>query len=113
MAKQSSAKLSSLAGKVLNGYQPTRDEIEAMAASVLSQDERRGQRKAKTRRAGGTRLIEMIEAAMHPAAITSRTGGHASVTLGFSNGRSIEIERQRVRGMTEAELTAYVESLTR
>lgn len=43
MAKQSSSKLSTLAAKVLKGYLPSRDEIEALAASVLSQDERKGQ----------------------------------------------------------------------
>jgi hypothetical protein len=37
--KQSSPALSSLASRVLNGYEPTRAEIESLAASVLSQDE--------------------------------------------------------------------------
>ena len=43
--KQSSAAMSSLAGRVLGGYETTRDEIEALAASVLSQDETKGQRR--------------------------------------------------------------------
>ena len=39
MPRQSSDRLSSLAARVLGGYEPTREEIEALAASVLSQDE--------------------------------------------------------------------------
>lgn len=45
--KQSSDELSSLAAKVLGGYQPTRDEIEALAGSVWSQDETKGSRNGK------------------------------------------------------------------
>lgn len=41
--KQSSSRMSTLASKVLNGYKPSNDEIKALAASVLSQDETRGQ----------------------------------------------------------------------
>ena len=40
--RRSSARMSSLAGRVLRGYHPTRDEIEALAASVLSQDQEPG-----------------------------------------------------------------------
>lgn len=43
MAKKSkvtSAKLAKLASKTLKGYEPTRDEIEALAASVMSQREK-------------------------------------------------------------------------
>lgn len=39
-SKVTSAKLAKLASKVLKGYDPTRDEIEALAASVMSQRER-------------------------------------------------------------------------
>ena len=41
--RQSSATLSSLAARVLSGYQPTLPEIRSLAASVLSQDETKGQ----------------------------------------------------------------------
>jgi hypothetical protein len=37
--KQSSEKMTKLASSVLRGYEPTRDEIESLAASVLSQRE--------------------------------------------------------------------------
>lgn len=37
--KQSSPRLSTLAARVLAGYEPTRSEIESLAGSVLSQDE--------------------------------------------------------------------------
>lgn len=37
--KQSSNRVSSIAGKVLAGYRPTNEEIKMLAASVLSQDE--------------------------------------------------------------------------
>lgn len=44
--KQTSSKISTLAGKVLNGAKkPTAAESKKLAASVLSQDERKGQRK--------------------------------------------------------------------
>lgn len=37
--------MSKLAAKVLKGYHPTRDEICALAGSVLSQDETKGEKK--------------------------------------------------------------------
>jgi len=43
LKKQSSSELSSLASRVLRGYQPTPEEVKRLAASVLAQDERRGQ----------------------------------------------------------------------
>lgn len=44
--KQSSSKLSTLASKVLSGEKkPTLSESKKLAASVLSQDETKGQRK--------------------------------------------------------------------
>lgn len=41
--KQSSSLMSSLASRVLTGYKPNESEVKALAASVLSQDEIRGQ----------------------------------------------------------------------
>jgi hypothetical protein len=41
--KQSSPKVSSIAGKVLAGKKPTQPEAKKLAASVLSQDEKKGQ----------------------------------------------------------------------
>lgn len=49
MSKQSSAKLSSLAARILKGYVPTHDEVMALAASVLSQDETKGQSRRATK----------------------------------------------------------------
>ena len=44
--KQSSSKLSTLASKVLSGdKKPTVADFKKLAASVLSQDEKKGQRK--------------------------------------------------------------------
>ena len=44
--KQSSSKLSTLASKVLSGEKkPTPAEVKKLAASVLSQDEKKGQGK--------------------------------------------------------------------
>ena len=43
--KQSSDKVSTLAGKVLAGKKPTAQEAKTLAASVLSQDEKKGQLK--------------------------------------------------------------------
>jgi len=44
--KQSSDRVSSLASKVLSGgKKPTPGEIKTLAASVLSQDEKKGRRK--------------------------------------------------------------------
>ena len=43
--KQTSPEMSSLAARILNGYVPTRLELLAMAASLLGQDERKGQAK--------------------------------------------------------------------
>lgn len=43
--KQSTPKLSTLAAKILDGKKPTKAEIERLAASVLSQDETKGQGK--------------------------------------------------------------------
>jgi len=37
--KQTSPELSSLAARVMAGYEPTREEIVSMAASLMSQDE--------------------------------------------------------------------------
>lgn len=49
--KQSSSKLSALAAKVVSGsYLPTLREQRMLAASVLSQDETRGQRKPVKRK---------------------------------------------------------------
>lgn len=45
--KQSSSKASTLAGKVLAGKKPTATETKALAASVLSQDEKKGQGKGR------------------------------------------------------------------
>lgn len=41
-SKQSSSKASSIAGKILAGKKPTPSEIKTLAASVLSQDEKKG-----------------------------------------------------------------------
>ena len=43
--KQSGNSTSSLAGKVLAGKAPTKQEARRLAASVLSQDETKGKRK--------------------------------------------------------------------
>ena len=44
--KQSSSKTSTLASKVLSGKKtPTKKEVKSLAASVLSQDESKGQKK--------------------------------------------------------------------
>lgn len=43
--KQSSSKVSTIAGKVLAGKKPTKSEVKSLAASVLSQDEIKGQKK--------------------------------------------------------------------
>ena len=43
--KQSGDKASSLAGKVLAGKKPTPKQARSLAASVLSQDEKKGLRK--------------------------------------------------------------------
>jgi hypothetical protein len=45
--KQTSDRVSSIAGKVLAGKKPTLAETKALAASVLSQDETKGKRKSK------------------------------------------------------------------
>jgi hypothetical protein len=42
--KQSSSRVSTLAGKVLAGQKPTPTQVKTLAASVLSQDEKKGQR---------------------------------------------------------------------
>jgi hypothetical protein len=41
--KETSPRISTLAARVLRGYEPTREEIMAMAASLLSQDVTPGQ----------------------------------------------------------------------
>ena len=51
MAKQSSNALSRLASRIMTGAKATQKEIMQLAASVLSQDETRGTRKAKKRKA--------------------------------------------------------------
>lgn len=43
--KQSSSKVSTIASKVLSGQKPTPKEAKSLAASVLSQDEKKGQSK--------------------------------------------------------------------
>jgi hypothetical protein len=53
MAKQTSSAISSLAARVLKGYKPRRDEIEAMAASLLTQDETKGQKPVLAGKEGG------------------------------------------------------------
>lgn len=45
--KQSSSKVSTLAGKVLAGQKATPQQAKMLAASVLSQDEKAGQPKKK------------------------------------------------------------------
>ena len=47
--KQSSTRMSMLAGKVMAGYTPTPLEVRRLAASVLSQDETKGPQRSKTR----------------------------------------------------------------
>ncbi len=42
--KQSSSKVSTIAGKVLKGKKATPSETKKLAASVLSQDEKKGQK---------------------------------------------------------------------
>ena len=42
--KQSSSKMSTLAGKVLGGKKPTATEAKKLAASVLGQDEKKGKK---------------------------------------------------------------------
>lgn len=51
MARQSSNAMSKLASRVLQGAKATQRDIMQLAASVLSQDETRGTRKAKKRKA--------------------------------------------------------------
>lgn len=48
--KQTSAVVSSLAGRVLKGYAPTKAELYMLAASVLAQDEMKGQKKIRVSR---------------------------------------------------------------
>jgi hypothetical protein len=48
--RQSSAKLSTLAARVLQGYIPTQDEMRSLAASVLTQDQTKGQVIGKQKR---------------------------------------------------------------
>lgn len=43
--KQSSSKASTVAAKVLGGKKPTPSEARTLAGSVLSQDEKKGQKK--------------------------------------------------------------------
>jgi len=43
--KQSSSKASTIAGKVLGGQKPTPVQVKTLAASVLGQDEKKGQKK--------------------------------------------------------------------
>jgi hypothetical protein len=43
--KQSSSKASTIAGKVLAGQKPTPAQAKTLAASVLAQDEKKGQSK--------------------------------------------------------------------
>ncbi|WP_322895461.1 MULTISPECIES: hypothetical protein [unclassified Yoonia] len=43
--KQSSPRLSTIASKVLSGKKPTSAEAKSLAASVLGQDETKGQKK--------------------------------------------------------------------
>lgn len=50
MAKQSSSALSRLASRIMKGAEATRRDIMQLAASVLSQDETKGTRKAKKRK---------------------------------------------------------------
>lgn len=45
--KQSTDKVSTIAGKVLAGKKPTTKETRSLAASVLGQDEKKGQGKKK------------------------------------------------------------------
>jgi hypothetical protein len=45
--KQSSSTLSTLAGRVLAGYESSRGEVMQLAASVLSQDTTKGQGKGR------------------------------------------------------------------
>jgi hypothetical protein len=45
--KQSSSNLSTLAAKVMGGKKPTPTEARRLAASVLSQDEKKGQKPPK------------------------------------------------------------------
>lgn len=42
MTKQTTPRISSLAAKIMGGYQPTTSEVKALAASALSQDETKG-----------------------------------------------------------------------
>ncbi|WP_162260092.1 hypothetical protein [Bosea sp. Root670] len=42
--KQSGNSASSIAGKVLGGAKPTQTQVKTLAASVLSQDEKKGRR---------------------------------------------------------------------
>ena len=46
--KETSPEVSSLAGRVMGGYNPTIGEVRSMAASLLSQDETPGQGGATT-----------------------------------------------------------------
>lgn len=46
--KQSSPKLSTTASKVLQGHKPAQKEAKSLAASVLSQDEKKGQSTKKS-----------------------------------------------------------------
>ncbi|MET0867933.1 MAG: hypothetical protein ABWY35_07505 [Pseudorhodoplanes sp.] len=50
MAKQSSSALSKLASRIMKGARATQRDIMQLAASVLSQDETKGTRKAKKRK---------------------------------------------------------------
>lgn len=43
--KESTSKTSTIAAKVLSGKKPTPKEAKSLAASVLSQDEKKGQQK--------------------------------------------------------------------
>lgn len=84
--KQTSAKLAKLASQVLKGYDPTRDEIESLAASVLVQ--REITRAEKKRIANENIAAEEAakEAARHWGTVSQKTGSPTKPKTSWLSG---------------------------
>jgi hypothetical protein len=111
--KQSSPELSSLAAQVLKGHEPTKAEINKLAASVISQDEERGQEPTEpTEQATppiGADFLETLKAAIAPLTIAKMQGKPEHMLITLSDGKVLEVKRQRAKADPEgyvAELLA-------
>jgi hypothetical protein len=97
---------------VLQGHDPSKTEVKRLAASVLSQDEDRGQTEGEMPKPStGTDFLTTLQEAIAPATIASMFhNSDGGIDFKLSDGRTFNAKRRKIKAAkTPEELSAYVQ----